>query len=151
MVRILAVLLVAVGMFAATPQGAAERTPDAEIRRVLEDQVKAWNAGDVRAFMAGYADSAETTFVGSAVTKGHSQVLANYLKRYPTKERMGTLAFTGLEITMLGSGDTAEYASVLGHWHLKRTAEAGGDTGGIFTLLFRRTAAGWKIILDHTS
>jgi ketosteroid isomerase-like protein len=118
-----------------------------DIRRVLEDQVAAWNRGDVRAFMQGYDNSPATTFVGAKVTKGHAQVLADYLQRYPTKEKMGTLEFSGLEIHPLDG----EYASVIGRWHLTRSKEAGGDAGGIFTLLFRKTAAGWKIILDHTS
>lgn len=60
---------------------------------------------------------------------------------------MGALAFSGLEIQTLGT----DYASALGRWRLTRAKEAGGDVGGIFTLLLRKTAQGWKIILDHTS
>jgi uncharacterized protein (TIGR02246 family) len=118
-----------------------------EIRRVLDDQVAAWNRGDIPGFMEGYDKSESTTFVGSAITKGHAQVLANYLKRYPTREKMGTLRFSDLEIRPLG----ADYASVIGRFHLDRPAEAGGEAAGIFTLLFQRTGQGWKIILDHTS
>ena len=132
-------LLVAVALLAASPEQ--------EIRRVLGDQVSAWNRGDVRAFMDGYDNSESTTFVGARITRGHAQVLADYLKRYPTREKMGTLRFSELEIKPLG----ADYASVIGRWHLDRTKEAGGEAGGIFTLLFQRTARGWKIILDHTS
>jgi ketosteroid isomerase-like protein len=57
------------------------------------------------------------------------------------------LTFSGLEIRMLGT----DYASVIGHFHLDRTKEAGGEASGIFTLLFKKTAEGWKIIQDHTS
>ncbi len=122
-------------------------TPDAAIRSVLSAQVAAWNRGDIRAFMDGYERSEQTTFVGATITKGHAQVLANYLKRYPTREAMGALTFSGLEIRPLGDA----YASVLGHFQLDRPATAGGPKGGIFTLLFRKTPLGWKIILDHTS
>lgn len=132
-------LLIAVRLLAASPAQ--------DIRRVLDDQVSAWNRGDVRAFMDGYDNSESITFVGATITRGHAQVLANYLKRYPTRERMGTLRFSELEINPLG----ADYASVLGHWHLDRTKDAGGEAGGVFTLLFHRTQKGWKIILDHTS
>ncbi len=107
----------------------------------------AWNAGDVRAYMDGYANSPSTTFVGSTITKGHAEVLAHYLKRYPTKQAMGILTFDGLEIRLL----SPEYASVLGRWRLTRSKETGGDVGGIFTLLVRNSAEGWKIVLDHTS
>ena len=122
-------------------------SPEQDIRRVLDDQVAAWNRGDIPAFMDGYDKSDSTTFVSSAVTKGHAAVLANYRKRYPTPEKMGTLRFSDLEIRMLGS----DYAAVIGRFHLDRSREAGGESSGIFTLLFHRTAQGWKVILDHTS
>ncbi len=138
MTRLFALLL-AVPLIAATPQ--------ADIRKVLDDQVAAWNGGDIPVFMDGYDHSEETTFVSGAVTKGHAQVLANYVKRYPTREKMGTLKFSGLEIRMLGP----EYASVIGHFHLDRAAAAGGEASGIFNLIFHKTSSGWKIILDHTS
>ena len=122
-------------------------SPEQEIHRVLDDQVAAWNRGDIRGFMDGYDKSDATTFISATITKGHSQVLANYLKRYPTREKMGSLRFSDFEIQRLGS----EYASVIGRFHLDRSAEAGGEASGIFTLLFRKTGSGWKIILDHTS
>lgn len=127
--------------------GAESRAPESAVRRVLEEQQAAWNRGDVEAFMAGYDASDETTFVGTTITRGYQQVLENYRRRYPTKERMGRLTFSDIQIKLLG----AEHASVIGRWHLDRPAEAGGQAGGIFTLLFRKTVAGWKIILDHTS
>jgi ketosteroid isomerase-like protein len=74
-------------------------------------------------------------------------VLDGYHRRYPTKEKMGQLTFSGIEVKPLG----VDYASVVGRWHLTRPAGEGGDIGGIFTLLFRKTPGGWKIILDHTS
>jgi ketosteroid isomerase-like protein len=60
---------------------------------------------------------------------------------------MGTLGFSGLEIRLLGP----DYAAVIGRFHLDRSAGAGGEASGIFTLLFHKTSQGWKIILDHTS
>ena len=114
---------------------------------MLDDQVAAWNRGDIPTFMEGYAKSESTTFVSSSVTKGHAQVLASYLKRYPTRANMGTLKFSDLEVRMLGS----DYATVLGRFHLDRTTQAGGESSGIFTLLFQKTPQGWKIIQDHTS
>lgn len=122
-------------------------TPEQAIRKVLDDQVAAWNRGDIAAFMDGYDASESTTFVGANITRGHAQVLASYRKRYPTREKMGTLRFTGLEVRTLGS----HYASVIGRFHLDRSTDAGGPAAGIFTLLFHKTGQGWKIILDHTS
>jgi len=126
----------------------AQPTPaEAAIRGVIEAQQAAWNRGDVEAFMSGYDASDSTTFVGATIARGYRQVLENYHRRYPTKEKMGQLRFSAIEVMPLG----AEYASVLGKWHLDRPSEAGGEVGGIFTLLFRKTPNGWKIILDHTS
>ena len=121
-------------------------TEDA-VRAVLTAQQAAWNRGDVDAFMSGYEASDTTTFVGATITRGYRQVLENYRRRYPTKEKMGRLTFSDTEVTTLGT----EFASVIGRFHLDRAAEAGGPASGIFTLLFRKTAGGWKIILDHTS
>ncbi len=115
------------------------------VRAVLVAQQAAWNRGDVRAFMDGYDESA--VFVGTEVTKGRAAILERYQKRYANREQMGELAFSGLEIRPLCDG----WASVIGRWHLKRSAGAGGDAGGAFTLLFHRTPGGWKIVLDHTS
>jgi ketosteroid isomerase-like protein len=117
------------------------------IRRELQRQVDCWNRGDIKGFMEGYEDSPETLFVGKTITRGHAQVLANYIQRYPSKQHMGTTTFSDIEVRMLGS----DYATVLGRWKLERPRENGGPTGGIFTLIFRKTAKGWKIIQDHTS
>lgn len=97
--------------------------------------------------MAGYDNSESTTFVGATIVKGHAQVLENYKKRYPTRENMGTLRFSDLEIRLLGP----DYAYVLGRFHLDRPATAGGEANGIFTLIFHKAKREWKIILDHTS
>lgn len=121
--------------------------PERDIRGVLAAQQIAWNRGDVEAFMSGYEASDATTFVGATITHGYRQVLDNYHHRYPTKEKMGQLTFSDVEVRPLGT----DYASVIGKWHLARPADAGGEAGGIYTLLFRKTAGGWKIILDHTS
>lgn len=126
----------------ATAQPMAE-----DIRKVLDKQVVDWNRGDVDSFMNAYEASPRTTFVGKTVTKGHAAVLANYKKRYPTKENMGTLRFEIVEVWMLGD----EHASVLGKFFLTRSNAGGGNSDGIFNLIFNKTAAGWKIILDHTS
>ena len=134
-------------VFALVAVAALGATNDQEIRRVLDEQVNAWNRGDVHAFMEGYENSPTTTFVGLNVTKGHAQVLANYVQRYPSREKMGNLRFSDIEIRPLGEN----YAVVIGRYHLERSQEAGGEATGLFTLIFQRTQRGWKIIVDHTS
>jgi len=127
--------------------GAQPSATELAIRTVLESQQAAWNRGDIAAFMSGYDASESTLFVGATITRGYQRVLDNYRRRYPTKQKMGQLAFSGLEVHLL----EAQHALVIGKWRLDRPADAGGDAGGIFTLLFKKTTAGWKIIVDHTS
>jgi len=122
-------------------------TPEQEIRAVLSRQAVDWNRGDVRAFMNGYEKSDSLTFVGKTIARGHANVLANYLKNYPSKEKMGQLQFEIEEVRLLGT----DYASVIGRWKLTRETASGGDTGRIFTLLFKKGPSGWRIILDHTT
>ncbi len=110
----------------------------------MTQQAVDWNRGDVDAFMQGYWKSDKLVFVGSKVTRGWQQTLDNYKKSYPTKERMGTLTFSDLEITVLSK----DAAVVLGSWSLKRANDA---PGGKFTLIFRKFKDGWKIVHDHTS
>lgn len=125
----------------------AAASPETGIRKVLDDQVAAWNRGDIPAFMTGYEDSPNTTFVGPDVSKGYAAVLARYQKKYASKAQMGTLKFSDLEVRMLG----LDHACVIGRFHLDRAKEAGGEASGIFTLVFTKTHAGWKIVVDHTS
>jgi ketosteroid isomerase-like protein len=115
------------------------------IRAVLDTQAAAWNRGDIGAYMDGYDRSPDTVFVsGDRLTRGWQTVLERYQKAYDTREKMGTLTFSDLEITILSK----DAALVLGRWHLQRAQD---EPHGRFTLLFRKTKAGWKIVHDHTS
>lgn len=117
----------------------------AAIRAVLDTQVAAWNRGDIEGFMQGYWRSSETVFVsGDTVTHGWQTVLDRYKKGYDTREKMGTLAFSDLDIKPI-SKDTAV---VIGRWQLTRAADI---PHGRFTLIFRQKAEGWRIVHDHTS
>jgi uncharacterized protein (TIGR02246 family) len=121
------------------------QTPEAAVRAVLDEQVRAWNDGDLAAFVQTY--SPETIFAGKEVTRGNAGVLERYRRNYPTRERMGTLQFTHVEVRMLGE----DYASVLGRFQLRRSPSGGGDAQGIFTLVMKRSGKTWTILLDHTS
>jgi ketosteroid isomerase-like protein len=115
------------------------------IRAVLDAQRDAWNRGDIAGYMDGYARSEETVFIsGDSVTHGWQTVLDRYKKGYDTREKMGVLTFSDLEFNQLSKDAVA----VSGRWHLQRAAD---EPHGRFTLIFRRTKAGWRIVHDHTS
>ena len=115
------------------------------IRAVLDAQAAAWNRGDIEGYMDGYDRSPKTEFVGGdSITRGWQEVFDRYKQRYDSREKMGTLTFSDLEINVL-----SKYAAlVLGRWRLKRTND---EPHGTFTLLFRKTKSGWKVVHDHTS
>jgi uncharacterized protein (TIGR02246 family) len=119
----------------------------ADAKAVLEEQAKAWNRGDLKAFLAAYENSRSITFTGKAVTRGFAAVQQRYEKNYGTPEKMGTLVFDEIEVRMLGKN----HALILGRFALTRTAAGGGDASGRFTLVAVRTKGGWKFIHDHTS
>jgi uncharacterized protein (TIGR02246 family) len=121
---------------------------EAEIRALMDRSQAAWNRGDLEAFASDYENSPETTFVGKDVTHGdNAAILARYRRGYPTREAMGTLTYSELEVRPLAPG----LALATGKFSLKRTAAGGGDATGRFTLILRQTKAGWKIIHDHSS
>ena len=125
----------------------ASTQDETAIRGVLDAQVAAWNRGDVVTFMQGYNNSPDTTFVGKTIAHGFASILERYRTNYTDKEKMGQLTFSDLEVHPLD----AHFAAVTGRYHLARSATAGGDAQGIFSLVFKKTSAGWKIVLDHTS
>ncbi len=117
----------------------------AQIRSVLRAQQEAWNRGDIDAFMNGYARSASTVFVSEdTIRRGWETVRERYRKKYSDRAKMGTLAFSDLDITLL----LPDAAVVLGRWSLKR---ANDQPHGRFTLIFKRLPEGWRIVHDHTS
>jgi uncharacterized protein (TIGR02246 family) len=120
--------------------------PDiSEIRAVLHAQQDAWNRGDIDNFMNGYARAETTVFVsGDEVTRGWQTVRDRYLKKYNDRAKMGMLTFLDLEIEQLGP----DSAVALGRWELKRASD---NPHGRFTLIFRKTPDGWRIVHDHTS
>lgn len=123
----------------------AKSSATADILRILSAQAAAWNRGDLDGFMQTYAPVDELRFAsGGTVTYGWKPTLARYKERYPDRATMGTLAFTELAVTEL----SADSALVFGRWELTR---AGDKPHGLFTLLVRKTMAGWLIYADHTS
>ena len=134
-------LLFAASIFA---QSKNERVAG-EIRRVMDAQVAAWNAGDIDSFMRGYWNSTELVFVSSdSVTRGWQPTIDRYKKRYDSRAKMGTLTFSDLEINVLSK----DSAVVLGSWALAREKD---NPKGKFTLIFRKLKDGWVIVHDHTS
>ncbi|HKR59546.1 MAG TPA: nuclear transport factor 2 family protein [Pyrinomonadaceae bacterium] len=131
----------------ATKSSAARRdaTTIAAVRAVIDAQRDAWNRGDVAGYMDGYERSADITFIsGDNLSRGWQTVSDRYQKNYNSREKMGTLTFSDLETIILSN----DAVMVLGRWHLQRTND---QPHGRFTLIFRKTKQGWRVVHDHTS
>jgi ketosteroid isomerase-like protein len=139
-------LLLLALIFGVSASMAADATPvQTAVRAVLAEQVKDWNAGNIERFMRGYQPSPTTRFAsGGHITLGWQAVLERYQRTYSDKAAMGHLTFSEIDVTVLAD----DAALVFGRWHLKRDQD---EPSGLFTLLFRKTDAGWKIVHDHTS
>jgi ketosteroid isomerase-like protein len=116
-----------------------------EVRVALERQVREWNAGNLAGFMETYAKAEHTRFAsGGNVSLGWQTVFDRYRNKYNDRIAMGTLTFSDLEITVIGP----DAALAFGRWRLKREKD---EPEGLFTLVFRKTPEGWRIVHDHTS
>jgi ketosteroid isomerase-like protein len=123
----------------------AQSSDELGIRKVLDDQLKAWNKGDVESFMQGYWKNDSLMFIGkSGINWGWQKTLENYKKGYPDTTAMGKLSFDIIVIKKL----SPEYYYVVGKWMLKRSI---GDLSGHYNLLFRKVNGSWLIIADHSS
>jgi beta-aspartyl-peptidase (threonine type) len=150
-IRVLAILAILLAGGASGTGDVLARAPvsdESQIRQLLMQQAAAWNRGDIAGFMEGYRKSPETTFAGSGgIQRGWQALLERYRREYPSRERMGTLTFSDLEIRTLSK----DAAFVVGRWHLERPSDSRGPAGGVFTLVLRRFPQGWRIVHDHTS
>ena len=149
MKRLLAATLISLSLAVLVTAQTTSRTSAARTRAaisaVLDAQSAAWNRGDIDGYMDGYARLETIVFVsGDSVTHGWQTVRDRYRKSYDSREKMGTLTFSDLEFRPIDNSTVA----VVGRWHLKRTSD---EPHGRFTLIFKRTRQGWRIIHDHTS
>ncbi len=116
-----------------------------DLQDILNEQVDAWNRGDIEGFMDYYWRSADLEFIsGDTIHRGWQATLERYKRQYPTKEAMGRLDFDDLQVTAMGEGD----AEATGRWRVRagRKTSSGG-----FELKFRRIGERWLIVRDHTT
>ncbi len=115
-----------------------------ELSTIVQLQARAWNEGNIDDFMQAYWKSEDLTFSSGGTTeRGWEATKQRYLSRYPTREVMGKLTFSQLEVTPLGE----QVAMMLGRWHLDRSESIGGN----FSLIWRKFDTVWLIVHDHSS
>lgn len=118
----------------------------AAIAKVLADASAGWSRGDLDAFMASYEKAPQINYVsGGKVTEGYDAIREVYAPRFAKPAEMPKLSTEIVDFDPLG----ANYAAVVGRFHL--TLEDGKDATGLFSLVFHKTADGWRIVSDHSS
>ncbi len=126
-----------------------------EISGLLQDQVSAWNRGDVRVFCSAYTEDA--TFVSPAgLTRGRAGIQERYSKKYSTKELMGTLSLRtietrlhqGFEVSRFGDAEPSRVhgATAVLEWKLEYPSKPAASGWSLITLI--PTATGWRITQD---
>lgn len=138
-------LLILVLFFSGSGDMYAQSPDEKAVLKILEDQTKHWNNGDLDKFVQGYWHHDSLMFIGqSGVTYGFQNTLNNYKRNYSDTAKMGKLAFDIIKVQRLSD----EYYFVVGKWFLKRTV---GNLNGHYTLLFRKINNEWVIVADHSS
>ena len=123
----------------------AQSNDELAIKQALNEQIEAWNQGNIERFMKTYWENDSLMFIGKGGIKyGWNNTLNNYKRNYPDTIAMGKLSFDILKISRL----SPEYFYVVGKWHLQRSI---GDLNGHYDLLFRKINGKWVIIADHSS
>lgn len=112
-----------------------------ELANLLNVQAAAWSRGDLDTFAAIYADDA--TFVSpSGMTRGKTELVERYRRKYPDRAAMGSLALEVLELRQVDERS----ASVVARWVL--TYPDKPAVSGLTLLVFHRLGAGWRIVQD---
>jgi ketosteroid isomerase-like protein len=118
-----------------------------QIKAVMQKSANDWNRGDLNAFATCYKNAPDILIVGATVSRGYNSMVDVYRKGFGTKEKMGTLTFSKVEVQPLD----ARFATATGHFHLERTSAGGGNADGFYLLVFEKTRQGWKIIRDDST
>lgn len=116
------------------------------VASMLDASAAGWNAGDLDAFMAVYAESGETTYVGgSGLRVGYDAIRERYAPLFRPGADRDSLRFEDLRVRALGS----DVALGVARYVLHDGREVTG--AGPFTLVLRRVGDEWRIVHDHSS
>lgn len=115
------------------------------LRAAMQRSATAWNAGDIEEHVAMYTDSAE--MMTRTGPRGGREVIRGMLQRsfWKDGQPFQQLAFSDLVVTPLGN----DFAMMTGAFALSGSDKP--PASGRFTLIWKKTPAGWRIIHDHSS
>jgi uncharacterized protein (TIGR02246 family) len=137
-------ILVLALMAACQPQVDEEAEKQA-IRAVIARMEAAWNRGDFRGYMEGFANP-DVVFVSRGqFQKDWQGTLDHYISDYGSSEQTrGKLHFFDIKIEMLGP----DAAQLISRYRLDRPEH---PQDGVNTRLMRKRGGKWVIALNHVS
>ena len=116
-----------------------------EVIKELKRCEDGWNKGSLEDYMLSYWKSDSIRFAGNNNYRfGWNKVLETYKKSFSTRELMGKLTFSELDVTPITDKD----AMVFGRFTVERKNE---NLTGLFTLLVKKFGDNWRIVHDHSS
>ena len=118
---------------------------EAAIRAVIASMEAAWNRGDFRGYMAGFANPGVVFVSNGRIQDGWQGTLDHYVRDYGSApERRGTLHFYDISVEQLAP----DAAMLVSHYRLDKPEH---PQEGINTRLMRKVRGRWVIALNHVS
>lgn len=120
-------------------------TEEEAIRAVIARMQAAWNRGDFRGYMEGFANP-DVVFVSRGrIQRDWQATLDHYIADYGgAPGSQGELTFSNIRIEMLAP----DAAQLISDYNLVRAA---GSQVGVNTRLMRKRGSQWVIALNHVS
>ena len=118
-----------------------------DVTKVVLAQESAWNRGDLDGYLAQFKEGEDTEAILNGPIRGAVAIRNAYHTSFPSRDAMGTLEQTEVEVRELGPN----FALALGHYRLARSRKNGGDAEGNFTEIFEKTDTGWKLVFTENT
>jgi hypothetical protein len=120
--------------------------PVAGVKKALDDQITAWNAGDLEKAMTFYWNSPAILWISKAGTqKGYQPVLEDFRKEFADKSKMGIYSYESLHIEEVSA--TSVYFVI--RWKIMLNEKR--IMGGISSQLWKKINDNWVITSEHAS
>ena len=117
-----------------------------EICAMMDSSARAWNRGQLDAFVSDYMEGEGTTYIGSrGIVRGPAAIREVYAPRFAPGGVRDSLSFERVEVDLLAP----DLANTIAWYVLMRgdSVTARGPT----SLVMRRVRGAWKIVHDHSS
>ncbi|WP_114784262.1 DUF4440 domain-containing protein [Botryobacter ruber] len=119
-------------------------TATAQVQQALDEQVNAWNAGDLETAMSYYWNSDDMLWISkTGVQRGYQPVLHEFLDDFKDRSRMGTYSYTPLHLEEIAPGIVFFVFS----WKIE--LEGRQLMGTVSSQVWRKVDGRWVAVSEH--